>query len=165
MEHLQLQRDCSLWIHARWIMIKAAGRSVCLSSLTGRESSAKPGAGRKRPGGRWLFMLAALTPLLIDLFREWSVNTAEQTYNGTINQRLEHRTTLCQDRMCVEPWGRLSVWMTGRCFVSTCSCTLSHTRFCTPYQTNSGTEALLHVCNRGELENNSVNRWEKTTRG
>lgn len=35
-------------------------------------------------------MFAALTPLLIDLFSEWSVNTAEQTYNGTINQRLEH---------------------------------------------------------------------------
>lgn len=46
-------------------------------------------------------MLAVLTPLLIDLSSEWSVNTAEQTYNGTINQRLESRTTPCQDPVCV----------------------------------------------------------------
>lgn len=42
-------------------------------------------------------MLVVLTPLLIDLLSEWSVNTAEQTCNGTINQRLDHCTTLCQD--------------------------------------------------------------------
>lgn len=45
-------------------------------------------------------MLAALTPFLIDLCSEWSVNTAEQTHNGTINQGLECRTTLYQDRVC-----------------------------------------------------------------
>lgn len=46
-------------------------------------------------------MLVVLTPLLIDLFSEWSVNTAEQTCNGTINQSVDHCTTLCQERECV----------------------------------------------------------------
>lgn len=47
-------------------------------------------------------MLAVLTPLLIDQSSEWSVNTAEQTYNGTINQRHERRTTLRLERcVCV----------------------------------------------------------------
>lgn len=42
--------------------------------------------GRKCPGWKRLFMFAALTPLPIDLCSEWSVNTAEQTQNGTVKQ-------------------------------------------------------------------------------
>lgn len=71
-------------------------------------------------------MLAALTPLPIDLFSEWSVNTEEQTSNGTINERLDRRTTPCQEHVCVRALNceeaQGYVCMIGRCLVSPLCC-------------------------------------------
>lgn len=127
---------CSCWGHTVGVlMIKAVG--LCLHCsvsvlVTEWESSAQRWS-RKRLGWRWLFMLVALTRFLIDLCREWSVNTAEQTCNGTINQGLECRTTLYQGRVCAEPWrgSNACVWMIARCPVSPhvppLCCTWMHT--------------------------------------
>lgn len=109
------------------LMIKAVGKAIsCSRSLSSwQDGNPQPGTG-SAPGWRQLFMLAALTPFLIDLCSEWSVNTAEQTYNGTINHRLECRTTLYQGRGFAEPWRQLER-MIARCFVSQLSRTWAHT--------------------------------------
>ncbi len=61
-------------------MVTAVGRSAVQSpGPRDRMGILTQSRRRKHLGGMLLFMLAALTPLLIDLYSEWSVNTAEQT--------------------------------------------------------------------------------------
>lgn len=103
-------------------LIQAAGEGPVSPRDRMGESSARH--REQEASGRPLFTLAAPTPLLIDLLSERSVNTAEQTCNGTINQRTALRTTLCQEhaRACV------NIYMIGRCHMFSHSVALECTR-------------------------------------
>lgn len=122
-------------------------------------------------------MLAALTLRLIDLRGEWSVNTAEQTRNGTINRGLEFSYhSVPGPRVFAEPRGSFSGRVGTikndslclRVFLLFAAHERTHTHAHTlgPLtliikQKSCARKQQALACNGGRLENNSKTRGGK----